>query len=133
VVGSAARADVRAEIEAANRAFEAAIAKGDSKAASALYTASGQVLAPGMDLVSGPEAIMELWQANIDAGVKKIRLETLEAEGAGDAAHEVGRFELLDAEGKTIDRGNYVVIWKKEGGRFKLHRDIFNTSIPPSK
>jgi ketosteroid isomerase-like protein len=133
VVGSAARADVRAEIEAANRAFEAAIAKGDAKGAAALYTSSGQVLAPGMDVVSGGESIAKLWQSNMDSGVKGIRLETLEVEAAGESAHEVGKYELLDGGGKALDRGKYVVVWKKEGGRFKLHRDIFNTSIPPSK
>jgi hypothetical protein len=51
----------------------------------------------------------------------------------GDTAHEVGQYELLDAAGKTLDRGKYVVLWKKEGGRFKLHRDIWTTSMPPAK
>jgi uncharacterized protein (TIGR02246 family) len=127
------RADVRAEIEAANRQFEAAIAKGDAKAAAALYTASGQVLPAGSDVVSGAEAIAKLWQGNMDSGVKGARLKTLEVESSGDIAYEVGQYELLDAAGKTMDRGKYVVIWKKEGGGWKIHRDIFTTNIPPSK
>lgn len=126
-------ADVRAEIEAANRAFEAAIAKGDAKAAAALYTASGQALPAGGDVVSGPEAIARLWQGVLDSGIKGIRLKTLEVESASDLAHEVGQYELVDATGKVADRGKYVVIWKKEGGRFKLHRDIWTTSVPPAK
>jgi ketosteroid isomerase-like protein len=131
-VAPLAFADVRAEIEAANRVFETAVAKGDAKGAAALYTASGQALPAGSDVVSGPEAIAKLWQGVFDSGVKGIRLKTLEVDSASDLAHEVGQYELLDAAGKTLDRGKYVVIWKKESGQYKLHRDIWTTSVPPA-
>jgi len=126
-------ADVRAEIEAANRQFEAAAAKGDGPGIAALYTASGQALPAGSDVVNGTEALGKFWQGVLDSGVKGARLKTLEVESHGDLAHEVGQYELLDAAGKTLDRGKYVVIWKKDGGRFKLHRDIWTTSMPPAK
>jgi ketosteroid isomerase-like protein len=126
----AASADVRAEIEAANLQFEAAAAKGDGKAVAALYTASAQALPAGSDVVSGTEAIGKFWQGVFDSGVKGVRLKTLEADSAGESAHEVGQYELLDAAGKVLDRGKYVVIWKKDSGRFKLHRDIWTTSMP---
>jgi len=131
--GAAAFADVRAEIEAANRQFEAAAAKGDGKGVALLYTASGQALPAGSDVVSGTEAIGKFWQGVFDSGVKGVRLKTLEVDSAGDSANEVGQYELLDAAGKTLDRGKYVVVWKKDGGRFKLHRDIWTTSMPPAK
>ena len=131
IASAPAFADVRAEIEAANRKFEAAAAKGDGKATAALYTASGQALPAGSEVVSGTEAIGKLWQGVFDSGVKGVRLKTLEVESHGDLADEVGQYELLDAAGKTLDRGKYVVIWKKEGGAFKLHRDIWTTSMPP--
>lgn len=132
-LASAAFGDVRAEIEAANRQFEEAAAKGDGKAIAALYTSSGQALPAGGDVVSGTEAIGKFWQGVLDSGVKGVRLKTLEVESMGDSAHEVGQYELLDAAGKTLDRGKYVVIWKKDGGRFKLHRDIWTTSMPAPK
>ena len=129
----AASADVRAEIEAANRQFEAAAAKGDGTGLAALYPASGQALPAGSDVVNGTEALGKFWQGVLDSGVKGARLKTLEVESHGDLAHEVGQYELLDAAGKILDRGKYVVIWKKDGGRFKLHRDIWTTSMPPAK
>jgi len=128
-----ASADVRAEIEAANRQFEAAAAKGDGKAVAALYTASGQALPAGSGVVSGTEALAAFWQGVLDSGVKGVRLKTLEVDSAGEMAHEVGEYQLLDAAGKILDQGKYVVIWKKDGGRFKLHRDIWTTSMPPPK
>jgi hypothetical protein len=31
------------------------------------------------------------------------------------------------------DRGKYIVIWRKVGCQWKLHRDIFNTNMPEKK
>jgi ketosteroid isomerase-like protein len=129
VSASVSSGDVRSEIEAANRQFEAAVAKGDGKQIVGLYTADGQALPAGAEAVSGPAALGKFWQGVFDSGVKGARLRTLEVESMGDNAYEVGQYELLDAAGKTLDRGKYVVVWKKEGGRFKLHRDIWTTSI----
>jgi ketosteroid isomerase-like protein len=39
---------------------------------------------------------------------------------------------LLVANGSVADAGKYIVIWKKDGGTWKLHRDIWTTS-PPAK
>ena len=133
LLASVSHADVRSEIEAANRLFEAAVAKGDGKAILGLYTAAGQALPAGSEVVSGAEMIGKFWQGVFDSGVKGVRLKTLEVESMGESAHEVGQYELLDAAGKTLDHGKYVVIWKKEGGRFKLHRDIWTTSVVPAK
>lgn len=66
-----------------------------------------------------------------DSGVKDVSLVTLEVESHGDTAYEVGKLELRGADGKVLDRGKYVVIWKKEGTSWKLHRDIWNTSVVP--
>jgi hypothetical protein len=35
-------------------------------------------------------------------------------------------------DGKVLDKGKYIVIWKKEDGTWKLHRDIWTTSVPPA-
>jgi ketosteroid isomerase-like protein len=32
--------------------------------------------------------------------------------------------------GKTADRGKYIVVWKRDGGQWRLHRDSWNTSMP---
>jgi hypothetical protein len=32
----------------------------------------------------------------------------------------------------VLDQGKYIVIWKREKGQWKLHRDIFNSSVPAS-
>jgi len=106
--------DVRADIEKANQAFAAAFAKGDAAAIAAMYSADAQVFPPNSDAIKGAAAIQKVWQ--------------------GAMAHEVGNYTMLAADGKEIDRGKYLVIWKREGNAWKLHRDIWNTSMPtPAK
>ena len=57
-------------------------------------------------------------------------MDILETTGCGETAYEVGKYTLLGRGGQTLDSGKYVVIWRQEDGQWKLHRDIFNTSLP---
>lgn len=36
-------------------------------------------------------------------------------------------------DGTVADRGKYIVVWKRVGGKWLLHRDIWNTSMPAAK
>jgi len=125
--------DVRSEIEAANTVFEAAVSRSDGPGVAALYTEDAQLLPAQSDFVTGTEAIGQFWQAAFDSGLKGVSLVTLEVESHGDTAYEVGKLELHDAGGKVLDRAKYVVIWKKEGASWKLHRDIWTTSVVPAE
>lgn len=122
--------EVRDAIATANENFMAAAKQGDAAALAALYTENGQVLPPNSDFVTGKEAIQAFWQAIRDMGIMAATLETVEVEGHGDTATEVGKYTLHGEEGQQLDKGKYIVIWKQEEGQWKLHRDIFNTSMP---
>jgi len=123
-------AKVRKAIEAANAEFMSLFSQGDAAGMAAAYTEGGQVLPPNGDAVTGKQAIQAFWQGIMDAGIKGVQLATVEAEGQGPTAYEVGRYTLSDASGEVVDTGKYVVIWKQEDGHWKLHRDIFNSSRP---
>ncbi len=124
---------VRSAIEEANKKWEAAASRSDGPGVAALYTANGQLLPAQSDLVTGTQAIGQFWQAVFDSGIKGASLATVEVETHGDTAYEVGKFELRDADGTVLDHGKYVVIWKKEGTSWKLHRDIWTTSVVPAE
>ncbi|MGH9895019.1 MAG: DUF4440 domain-containing protein [bacterium] len=80
--------------------------------------------------MEGTTAIQRFWQGAVDMGLKEAVLETLEVEAHGDTAHEVGCYTLKTGGGQVADAGKYLVVWKKEGGAWKLHRDIWTTSRP---
>ena len=126
-------AAVASKIESANRTFEETFARGDADGMAALYTEDGQLLPTGSDVISGRSAIADFWQGAFDAGLARAELTTVELESAGDAAYEVGRYRLSLEDGQVADEGKYVVVWKREDGHWKLHRDIWNTSNAPSE
>lgn len=119
--------DVRAAVNAGNRAFVVAFLKGDSKAVSELYTGHAQVIAPGAAVAKGRAAIADFWQKAIDSGIKDVKLETADVESSGDLAIETGTVTLTAKDGSTSS-DRYVVAWKKADGRWLLHRDIWNSA-----
>jgi uncharacterized protein (TIGR02246 family) len=125
--------DIRSDIEAANKKWEAAASRGDGPGVAALYTDNAQLLPAQSGFVTGTQAIGEFWQGVFDSGIKGASLVTVEVESHGDTAYEVGTLELRGADGKVLDRGKYVVIWKKQGTSWKLHRDIWTTSVVPAE
>ena len=122
--------EIRDAIAAANENFMATFKGGDGASMAALYTENGQVLPPNSDFVTSKQAIQGFWQAIFDMGIKEVKLKIVEAEGHGDTAIEVGRYTLKDEGGQVLGKGKYIVIWKQEEGQWKLHRDIFNSSMP---
>ena len=123
--------EIHNAIAAADEKFVAAFSNADAAGLAALYTKNGQILPPNGDFVTGKEAIQGFWQALFDMGIKEAKIEIVEVEGHGDTAIEVSKFKLKGADGQVIDKGKFIVIWKQEGGQWKLHRDIFNSSMPP--
>jgi uncharacterized protein (TIGR02246 family) len=121
------RADeVRAAVEAGNRAFVEAFLRGDAGAVAQFYTENAQLIAPGAPVARGRSAIASAWQKTIDGGVKELSLQTLDVESAGDLAFETGLVRLVLLDG-SVAQGRYVVVWKREAGQWKLHRDIWNS------
>jgi uncharacterized protein (TIGR02246 family) len=137
IAGSAAQAttvdEVRPAIEAANAQFAAAVAQHDGAAMAALYAAGGEVLPAGSEPVKGRAAIQKFWQGALDSGVAAIELKTVEIFGRGPTATEVGQYELHDAAGKSLDHGKYIVVWRRDGGKWQLLRDMFSTNVAPAK
>ena len=117
-------------IMAANKRFMDAFNNGDTEGVASLYTDEGQILPPGNDVITGKVGVQGFWQSLVEMGIKSVKLETLELNEHTDTAVEVGKYTLGGEDGQVLDQGKYIVIWKQEDGQWKLHRDIFNTSIP---
>jgi ketosteroid isomerase-like protein len=134
-VGSATaqQSDIRVVIEEGNQQWSAAFSQGDSAAIAAMYTLNAQLFPMHSEIVSGMEAIQQFWQGVIASGVKGATLTTLEVDEQGDTAYEVGKYELRGEGNKVLDHGKYVVVWKREQGKWRLHRDIWNSNLPAPK
>ncbi|UCE53445.1 MAG: DUF4440 domain-containing protein [Desulfobacterales bacterium] len=120
---------IQEAIAAADEKFMETFNGGDAAGLADLYTENGQLLPTGSDFVTGTVAIQAFWQGAMDMGIKTAKLETVEAEGHGDTAIEIGKYILSGETGNIMDRGKYVVVWKQVGGQWKVHRDIWNSSL----
>ncbi len=125
--------DVKAQIDKANAAFVAEFAKGDAAAIAAMYTTDAQAFPPNSAIVRGRAAIQKLWEGAMGMGVKTVKLQATEVESHGTMAHEIGTYAMVGADGTELDNGKYIVIWKREGAAWKLHRDIWNTNKPAAR
>ena len=121
---------VRAELRRANDTFEATFKRGDAAGMAALYTAAGMLLPTGTGPIEGAAGIQAFWQGAMDMGLAQLHLHTHEVEELTDTAIELGHYALLGPNEQPVDEGKYLVVWKEEHGQWKLHRDIWNSSLP---
>jgi uncharacterized protein (TIGR02246 family) len=123
-------ADVRTAIDAVNRQFMDAFSRGDAARISTFYAEDAQIYPPGMGPVSGRPDIEKTWRGVLALPVKEMRIETAELQPFGDDATEVGRYTLVANDGRELDAGKYIVLWKRGAGGWKIHRDIWNSNAP---
>jgi len=125
---------VRTAIEQANIEFGAAVTQGDSAALADLYTDDARLLPPNSDMIQGREGIETFWSGGFQMGIKEVVLTTRDVLGMGDMACEIGEYDLTiqpEEQEAINDHRKYLVIWKKgTDGTWKLHVDIWNTSLP---
>lgn len=125
--------DVSNEIQDANQLFMTAVSKADSKALTAMYTTDAKLLPANREAIDGAEAIGGFWSETINMGIKKVMFQTVSAQQVGDMALEEGKYALYVEGDQVVDQGKYMVTWKKEQGKWKVYRDIWNTNAPAAQ
>jgi uncharacterized protein (TIGR02246 family) len=124
--------NLRPQIEKLVQAWQDAYNAGDAAAVTALYTTDAKLLVPGAEPGFGPKAIQKLIAADIALG-GKLTLTLVDVVGFGDYALETGNWVATSPDGKHLDHGPYLVLYKKVDGGWKMYRDMWNSSMPPSK
>ncbi|MFT4563518.1 MAG: ketosteroid isomerase-like protein, partial [Gammaproteobacteria bacterium] len=114
-------------IEQNNKKLCASLAAGNAADVAALYATNARLMAANSETISN-DGIAAYWQGAINMGVKDATLIADSVEVHGDTAIEVGKYVMYGENRAALDNGKYVVVWKNEGGDWKLKEDIFNTS-----
>ena len=95
-----------------------------------VYTSDARILPPGSAMISGREAIKAFWANWLQSvNPKSAVLTSVDMMPFDDGAVEIGRATVTAALPGQPDAQmevKYVVYWKREGGRWKWHVDIWN-------
>ena len=105
------------------------VRRGDSTAMAAHYASDAIVMPSNSEPIKGND-IVKFWGSVVRMGVKDLKLNITDISGDGDVYAETGTLELFGADNKSLDKGKYVVVWKKENGNWKMYRDIWNSNLP---
>jgi ketosteroid isomerase-like protein len=123
---AAEEAAIRARVTEWNGFLQA---KNDS-AIAALYGTRGALMPANMPKLSG-DAIRpfwaQLWAMNVTLTITTVNVTVAES---GDLALEEGSYTFAVPTMPT-DTGKYLVTWYKEGGKWMVAQDIWNSDLPP--
>lgn len=125
-------ANAKKEIEAANHELTELISKSDSVGMALAYSKDGALMPNNGPSVTGKDNITAFWGAFVRGGLD-VDLKTSEVWGDENFITEEGLYNIKSKDGKVLDNGKYIVLWKKEDGKWKLHRDLSNTNLPLTK
>lgn len=130
--------DVEAAVNAIWDEYEASVIAGDIDRWIAQWTEHGVQMPPNEPLVEGKENIYARVAANMAAGpTTDFVITPLETTSAGDWAYSRGvytvTFPLGDSgEQGMIDGKFMTVLQRQPDGTWKIHRDIYNSNVPPA-
>jgi len=109
-------------------AFIAALARGDTASACAVYAEDARLLAPSAELVQGRPAIERFWSAGLACGISAVALDVVEVAGGPGVAYEIGRYAFwLDGGAEAAECGAYVLVHERQrDGSWRRAVEMFN-------
>lgn len=122
----------KVSIAESNKTYGEGFAKSDSSLFIGKYTKDGCIMPANAPKLCGSQAIAMFFKGAQSMGVQNISITTEEVIGGPEVVVETGMYELLGAANKSLDKGKFVVAWKMEDGKWKMHRDIFTTNAAPA-
>jgi uncharacterized protein (TIGR02246 family) len=136
---AAPKVDKQAEEQAIrdiSRKWEQMFNAKDSSGIAALFAADGYEMPPNAKAMKGPEEVSkgigEMFRASKDLKIT-FPASSVTVADAGDLAAEHGTYKLsfTGPKGKKIeDNGNYVTVWTKVDGQWKVLADINSSEVP---
>ncbi len=121
----------KTQIASSNESFGKAWATGDSSSFASRYTSDGCINPPNMPRMCGTAAITAFFNGGYAMGVRNVKLTTEEVTGSAELVAETGKYAMLDSAGTTLEKGKFIVLWKKENGVWKMHKDVWNSDDAP--
>lgn len=126
------RIAVAEEIRELTASWDRMVQADDTAGIVELYVeGAGRLIPPDAPPVVGHDALRQFWGAALDFPLLTFGADTVVVSEGGDMATDLGSFRMQPAEGAPEVEGNYVVVWIRQDGEWKVLVDIFNPAGPP--
>lgn len=123
-----------AVIHELSRQFSAAYVRGDAAAMAELYTSDAVIFPERSERIIGRDAITRYWTLGPGRRVTRHVVSPAVIVVDGRHAYDHGTYEIAgERDGKTWGpfRGNYVVVWRRDAGKWRMQLDIWNSGPQP--
>jgi uncharacterized protein (TIGR02246 family) len=124
----------KAAIRAINPSWFKSYNARDVSAIVGLYADDAVLNPPGVPAARGQAAIREYLTKDIAAataaGMNNNGTGTTDVGVSGDLGWEWGSYTVTDKSGATIEKGKYVTVYERKGGKWFIIRDIWNSDGP---
>lgn len=114
-------------IDEANIAFADAFTKGDAVALANCYTSDAKFMPPNAKASDGKAAIQEEMTNFFKGGTSKLELKSVGLWGDENMLIEENTWVIYDKDSTELDHGKSLVYYKKEGDKWKIFRDCYNS------
>jgi ketosteroid isomerase-like protein len=126
--------EAKAAIETAGETFVIAMNKGDSITLRKCYTTDAKMMGPNDKAIIGRPAIQKTFSGWIKGGMPTFTMKTVEIWGNEEMMAAEEEWAFSDKDGKILDSGKSIELFKMEDGKWRLYRDCYNSNLPcPSK
>lgn len=82
-----------------------------------------------MNAACGVEALINFYYSEGKNKDLKITIAEKEIYGTAEVVVEEGTYDFPDGSGGSFDHGKFIAIWKLENDRWKIYREIWNSSV----
>ena len=136
--GKAYSGQIQKIIEEKNEKIQEFYASGMIDSAAVHFADDCIQFMPNQPAVVGVENYKTAWKQNIQFGDWQFDFNTQKVKASGDLATEYGKYTMLFTPNKTSpipameDKGNYMVLWEKMDGDWKVVWDAPVTELPLS-
>lgn len=119
----------KAAVEQSNLALEKSFKAGDTLTIIKAYTKDAKLLPAGRKEIEGRDSIAKFFSFLSQSDVHKIDIKTTNVWGDSSLLAEEGRYIYTGSGDTTIDKGKYIVLWKREAGNWKMYRDMWTSDV----
>ena len=123
-------AAAKTTVEAGYREFEKDFNAKDSVALANCYATDAKFMSPNQKATEGRPAILKSFTEWFKGDTPQMKINLVEVWGDENNLTAENDWTMTGKDGKVVDEGKSIEVYKMEDGKWKLLRDCWNSNLP---